>query len=93
MVFSFASFLFCIRTICFAVCFSLLAKEIIVTTLAEIAIVATVCIVDMYEFVTSLASHEELRSTFFADVHVAVLIRFILWHGLATILTFNGFHI
>ena len=62
------------------------------TDVAEIAVVATVCIVDMYEFVASLATHEELRSTFFTDVHVAVLIRFILWQGLATILTFNGFH-
>ena len=62
------------------------------TILAEISVVSAVCIVDMYEFVTSLATHEELRETVSADVHVAILGGFILRDRFAAIFTFNSFH-
>ena len=60
--------------------------------LTEVAVVTAVGVVDMYEVVAAFAAHEELRETVIADVHVAILVSFILRQGLAAILTFNGFH-
>ncbi len=70
----------------------LLAEEIIVAALTEVSVVTAVGIIYMDEVVASLATHEELRETVIADVHVAVLVSFILRDRFAAVFTNYCFH-